>query len=325
MPATIPYGTPVRLPPWATIHRRKGPTSPTASTINLQAMPAPTASSSMGLASTSVSTPACDNFRDAISFRYKKPPPRNVIYLPNQMQIGQQLQTPSHAPVGGTMQQQQQVAGTAQQGAVGQAQQLGASEWQALLATQMLSQEQQQAVQPQVPTSTSADPIRYTTWGPKTVYYVDNLPSSEASKSGSKKKTSNRKAKKDKKKKKEEAEILYQRVILNGSEKMQTTEKIEVLGPEQGGGIKKMWVCVTRTEVVSVEKQIEEKDVEVESEDSDSESVESSEDEETDEEEELPKQKAKKKKEKGKKWVQVGAKEVKEEEEKEEPEKAGDS
>ncbi|CAO1604663.1 hypothetical protein XANCAGTX0491_008206 [Xanthoria calcicola] len=323
MPATIPFGTPVRLPPWATIRHRKGPTSATTSTISMQPMPAPTASSSMGLASTSVSTPACDNLRDAISFRYKKPPPRNVIYLPNQMHIGQQLQTPSQTPVAGTM-QQQQVAGTAQQGTVGQAQQLGASGWQALLATQTLPQEQQQAVQPQVPTSTSADPIRYTTWGPKTVYYVDNLPSSESSKSSSKKKKkSNRKAKKDKKKK-EEAEILYQRVILNGSEQMQTTEKIEVLGPEQGGGIKKTWICVTRTEVVSVEKQIEEKDVEVESEGSDSESEESSEDEETDEEEELEKQKAKKRKDKGKKRVQVAAKEVKEEEEKEELGDAGD-
>lgn len=236
------------------------------------------------------------------------------------MQIGQQLQTPSQAPVAGTMQQQQQVAGTAQQGTVGQAEQSG---WQALLATQTLPQEQQQAVQPQVPTSTNADPIRYTTWGPKTVYYVDNLPSSESSKSGSKKKTkSNRKAKKDKKK--GEAEILYQRVILNGSEQMQTTEKIEVLGPEQGGGIKKTWICVTRTEVVSVEKQVEEKDVEVESEESDSESEESSEDEETDEEVEVQKQKAKKRKDKGKKRVQVSAEEVKEEEEKEELGKAGD-
>lgn len=218
------------------------------------------------------------------------------------------------------MHQQQQVAGTAQQGTVGQAEQLG---WQALLATQTLPLEQQQAVQPQIPTSTSADPIRYTTWGPKIVYYVDNLPVSKSSKRGSKKKkTSNSKAKKDKKTKKGEAEILYQRVILNGSEQMQTTEKIEVLGPEQGGAIKKTWICVTRTEVVSVEKQVEEKDVEVESEDSDGESEESSEDEATDEEEELEKQKAKKRKDKGKKRVQVAAKEVREEEE--EVEKAGE-
>ena len=238
------------------------------------------------------------------------------------MQIGQQLETPSQAPVAGTMHQQQQVAWTAQQGTVGQAEQLG---WQALLATQTLPLEQQQAVQPQVPTSTSADPIRYTTWGPKIVYYVDNLPVSKSSKRGSKKKkTSNSKAKKDKKTKKGEAEILYQRVILNGSEQMQTTEKIEVLGPEQGGAIKKTWICVTRTEVVSVEKQVEEKDVEVESEDSNGESEESSEDEATDEEEELEKQKAKKRKDKGKKRVQVAAKEVREEEEKGEVGEAGD-
>ncbi|KAI4273736.1 MAG: hypothetical protein L6R38_006274 [Xanthoria sp. 2 TBL-2021] len=311
--------------PWVTTPHKTTPTTPTTSTNNTQPMPTPSTSSSMGLASTSDSTPACDNLRDAISFRYKKLPPRNVIYLPNQMQTGQQLQMPSQAPVAGIVQpQQQQVAGLAQQGIVGQAQQPGASGWQAPPVFQTLPQEQQQALQHQLPTSTSADPVRYTTWGPKTVYYVDNLPSSESSKSGSKKKKSNRKAKKNKEKKEED--IMFQKVILNGSEQMQTTEKIEVLGPEQGGGIKKTWVCVTKTEVVSVEKQVEEKDVVVESsddEESSSGSEDTSDDDGTDASEERQKQKVKKAKEKGGKGKQVAVREVREEKKKKkDPEKA---
>ncbi|KAI4263084.1 MAG: hypothetical protein L6R42_001751 [Xanthoria sp. 1 TBL-2021] len=287
-----------------TAPHRTTPTTPTTSTNNTQPMPTPTTSPSMGLASTSVSTLACDNLRDAISFRYKKPPPRNVIYLPDQMQIGQQLQMSSQAPVAGIVQPQQQ-----QQGIVGQAQQPGTSVCQAPPVFQTLHQEQQQAIQPQLPTSTSADPVRYTTWGPKTVYYVDNLPDSESSKSGSKKKKSNRKAKKNKEKKEEG--IMFQKVILNGSEQMQTSEKIEVLGPEQGGGIKKTWVCVTRTEVVSVEKQVEEKDVVVESSD-DEESSSGSED--TSDDDEPEKQKVKKAKHKGGERKQVAVREVRGEE-----------
>lgn len=194
----------------------------------------------------------------------------------------------SSAPVAGFVQpqqqqqQQQQIAGLPQQPGT-----------QAPPVFQTLPQEQQ-AIQPQLPTSTSADPVRYTTWGPKTVYYVDNLRSSESSKSGSKKKKSNRKAKKNKEK--EEEGIMFQKVILNGSEQMQTTEKVEVLGPEQGGGIKRTWVCVTRTEVVSVEKQVEEKHVVVESSD-DEESSSGSED--TSDDDEPEKQKVKKAKQKG--------------------------
>ncbi|KAL8765270.1 MAG: hypothetical protein Q9209_007592 [Squamulea sp. 1 TL-2023] len=121
-------------------------------------------------------------------------------------------------------------------------------------------QQQQQAPQPQLPTNMIADPVRHSTWGPKTVYYVDNLSESESSESGSKKKTNIiRKVKKDKE------DVKFQKVVLNGSEQMQTTEKTEVLGLEQGGGVRKTWVCQTTIVVVSVEKEVEGKDVVVES------------------------------------------------------------
>ncbi|KAL8926335.1 MAG: hypothetical protein Q9172_001844 [Xanthocarpia lactea] len=255
-------------------------------------------SSSTGPASTDVPTPAGDNLRSAINFRYKKPPPRNVIYFTPQLQAGQELQMRPQAPVAGAAQQQQQGAGVAPLP--------GISLWQAPGAFHALSQGHQQALQMQSPMTTFTDPVRYSTWGPKTVYYVDNLPDSHSSSSGRKKKRTKVGSRGAKKSKEKAPGIKFQRVILNGSEQMQTTERTEVLGPDQGGGIKKTWVCLTMTEVVSVEKEVEAKDVVVESDDEEggSGSEETSDEDmegETDTEEACRKQKVKKRKERERK------------------------
>ena len=246
------------------------------------------------------------------------------MYLPNQIQLGQQLQRPYQAWVPSNVQLQEKFQlQQQQQPAIGQAQyipgltqQLGTLMSQAppgLPVPSLPQQQQQQVLQAQLPTSASADPVRYTTWGPKTVYYVDNLPGSEVSKKGSSKKTSDKKGKQDKKK--TQKDINFQKVVLNGSEQMQTSEKIEVLGLEQGGGVRKTWVCVTRTEVVSVEKQVEEKDVVIESSNDEKSSSGSddipSDDEDTDKEERR-KKKGKMGKEKGGKRKQAKGKEAKE-------------
>ncbi|KAL9038361.1 MAG: hypothetical protein Q9180_003187, partial [Flavoplaca navasiana] len=287
-------------------HLRKAATPTKSTTTTKPTTTGHIMTSSIGNASPPMQTPAADNLRDAISFRYKKPPPRSVTYLPNQIQIGQQLQMPNQAPVAGASQpqaqpQQPQQLGIAQtQQFPGLTQQPVTSMGQAPLGLPVPSlpqqQQQQQVLQAQLPTSASADPVRYTTWGPKTVYYVDNLLDSEPSKKGSSKKKSNKKGKKDKKKTKED--IKFQRVTLNGSEQMQTTEKIEVLGLEEGGGVRRTWVCITRTEVVSVEKQVEEKDVVVESSD-DEESASGSDDSTSDDEKTDKEERRKKKGKKG--------------------------
>ncbi|KAL8900276.1 MAG: hypothetical protein Q9192_001148 [Flavoplaca navasiana] len=297
--------------------RKKRPAMPTTSTST----PKPTTTSHTY---PPMQTPAADNLRDAISFRYKKPPPRNVTYLPNQIQLGQQLQMPNQAPVAGASQPQaqpQQLGIAPTQQLPGLTQQPVTSMGQApsgLPVPSLPQQQQQQVLQAQLPTSASADPVRYTTWGPKTVYYVDNLLDSQPSKNGSSKKTSKKKGKKDKKKIKED--IKFQRVTLNGSEQMQTTEKIEVLGLEEGGGVRRTWVCITRTEVVSVEKQVEEKDVVVESSD-DEESTSGSDDSTSEDEKKDKKERRKKKGKKGKEkrgnHKQAKGKELKEAKEKE--------
>ncbi|KAL8670298.1 MAG: hypothetical protein Q9168_005153 [Polycauliona sp. 1 TL-2023] len=276
--ATVIHYPAHSLPHWAPAPHKGRPTTPTSSTVTTHTKPPMV--SSTGYPPPRMEIPAADNLRDAISFRSKKAIPRNVIYMPNyQMQSGQQLQMQPQAPVSGN----QQVPGLAQPS--------GTGVWQ---DSQTLPQppETLPATQSQMPISMSADPVRCITWGPKTVYYVDNLPESESeseSKKKQKKKTeSNEKAKKDKKKKKPKAEdIKFQQVVLNGNEQMQTTEKIEVPGPEKGGGIMKTWVCVTRTIITSVEKQIDEKDVVVESsagEESSSESEDTSSDDDAEEE-----------------------------------------
>lgn len=213
-------------------------------------------------ASTKMPTPAAENLYDALSFKSSKPPPRNVIFFPPQAQAVEQLQMPLQALAVGIVQQQQpQNSGPT----VGPSQQLDL--------------QQQQAVQNQLPMTSFADPVRYVSWGPKTLYYVDNLAAVESSKDKGKKKKRGKKKSGTQKAKKggKDEPVKFQKVILNGSEQLQTTEKTEVLGPDQGGGIKKTWICVTRIEVVSVEKEIEAKDVVLESED-ESESSEESED-----------------------------------------------
>ena len=222
--------------------------------------------------------------------------------MPNQVRLAQQLGIPQTQQLPGLTQQPVTSMGQVPSGLPAPS-----------LPQQQQQQQQQQVLQAQLPTSASADPVRYTTWGPKTVYYVDNLVDSEPSKKGSSKKTSRKKGKKDKTKTKED--IKFQRVTLNGSEQMQTTEKIEVLGLEEGGGVRRTWVCITRTEVVSVEKQVEEKDVVVESSDdekSTSGSDDSTSDDEKTDEEERRKKKGKKGKEKRGNRKQAKGKKLKE-------------
>ncbi|KAL9001291.1 MAG: hypothetical protein Q9169_000182 [Polycauliona sp. 2 TL-2023] len=276
---------------------------PTTTTSNTQ--PKPTMPSSIGHASSSMETPASDNLLDAITFPNKKPNPGYIMYMPSHTGTGQQPPVPSQAAGPSNVQSQQQVAGLAQQPAT--------AVWQ---DSQILPQPQEilPASQSQMPISMSADPVRCVTWGPKTLYYVDNLPDDKAGKKKkTQKKKSNGKTKKDKKDKQKEIEFVQ--VVLSGSEMMQTTEKVELLGPEEGGGIKKTWVSVTRATVVSVEKQVEAKDVVVESSDESSSESEdtTSDDEETTEEEERRKRKSRKEKGKGKekKPVKGKGKEVK--------------
>lgn len=111
------------------------------------------------------------------------------------------------------------------------------------------------------PTHTSADPVRYTNWGPKSLYFLqEHAPSSSKStkKQISKKSPSGGSKKREKEKDKEPT---FERVILSGSEEMQTTETTEVLGLNEGGGVKKTWVVRNTIVVVSVEKEVAGEDV----------------------------------------------------------------
>ncbi|KAL8689811.1 MAG: hypothetical protein Q9224_004556 [Gallowayella concinna] len=206
---------------------------PTVPPTNLTTHTQTMSSSLTAPASTKMPTPAADNLHSALSFRSKKKPPRNVVYFHPQTAIGPQ---PSQAPV---LQHAQQTAETPPQ---------------------------QEAAQVPNPMTTFADPVRYITWGPKTVYYTANLPKDDDGSSKSSKKEKKKKKRDARSGKAKKGNVMFEKVILNGSEQMQTTEKTEVLNPDQGGGIKRTWVCVTRTEVVSFEKEIEDKDVVVESE-----------------------------------------------------------
>ncbi|KAI4113267.1 MAG: hypothetical protein LQ338_008208 [Usnochroma carphineum] len=89
-------------------------------------------------------------------------------------------------------------------------------------------------------TFTSADPVRYITWGPRTVYYA-HTPSSKST---------------SKKKGKENGGAKFEKVVLNGSEEVQTTETTEVLGPREGGGVRRTWVVRSVMTVVGVEREV---------------------------------------------------------------------
>lgn len=121
----------------------------------------------------------------------------------------------------------------------------------------------------QNPSHTITDPIRYVTLGPQTIFYVSDASSADSAAKGSKSKHhggGGGGGKKD-----GAAVKKFEKVTLRGREQMQTTEKTEILPLEQGGGVRRTWVCVTRQEVVSEEIPVEGKDVVAES-DGDSES-----------------------------------------------------
>ncbi|KAL8828461.1 MAG: hypothetical protein Q9170_006590, partial [Blastenia crenularia] len=102
------------------------------------------------------------------------------------------------------------------------------------------------------PASVSTDPTRYVSWGPKTVFYATSPSTSKSSKGSSKSKSKSKKKQVEKHNEKvdedevEEAaaggEMRFEKVVLNGSEEVQTTETTEVLSPEEGGGVKRTWV-----------------------------------------------------------------------------------
>ncbi|KAL8804670.1 MAG: hypothetical protein Q9200_005728 [Gallowayella weberi] len=177
-------------------------------------------STSTAPASTNMPTPAADNLHSALSFRSKNKPPRNVAFFHPQTPIEELASQAGFAQ----SQQSPQTAGTVPN-----------------------------------PMTSFADPVRYISWGPKTLYYTDYLPEQHVST-----KSSNSKKKKRSKKGKG-GNVKFEKVVLNGSERMQTTEKTEVLSAAEGGGVRKTWVCVTRVEVVGLEKEVEVGDVAIES------------------------------------------------------------
>ncbi|KAL8998871.1 MAG: hypothetical protein Q9188_006010, partial [Gyalolechia gomerana] len=140
-------------------------------------------------------------------------------------------------------------------------------------------QQQQQQQTPQGegnnnPRSTTADPVKYVTWGPKTVFYaVSSSPSQSSSSSSSssskdkkkKHRVSKWKGKKDKAGA-DEQDIKFEQWTFNGSEEVQTTETTEILGLEEegGGGVKRTWVLTSKTVVVAVERGVDAKEVVVE-------------------------------------------------------------
>lgn len=102
---------------------------------------------------------------------------------------------------------------------------------------------------------TQADDIRFTTWGPKTVFFVKD-PSSSADKKGGgggEKKTHDEAEKKTR----------FEKVVFTGSEEVQTTETTEAL-LEGGGAVKRTWVVVSRVVVQAVEREVERNEVVVE-------------------------------------------------------------
>ncbi|KAI4258676.1 MAG: hypothetical protein LQ352_001102 [Teloschistes flavicans] len=204
---------------------------PTGSTAD----PAVSATLALVLSSPSLPTPAADSLYERLDFKSKKKPPHSVQFLPAQAQVPSVPFDPQ--PAGQPPLVLEPAPGGAQQAN---------------------------------PSHSITDPVRYVSWGPKTVYYVSDDPthkgsSSSSSKHGSSSSSSSHLTQKSKGKK--DRGHRFEKVRLRGREQMQTTEKTEMLPLEQGGGIRRTWVSVTRLEVVSEETQVEEKDVVVESSD----------------------------------------------------------
>ncbi|KAL9585343.1 MAG: hypothetical protein Q9212_001574, partial [Teloschistes hypoglaucus] len=186
-----------------------------------------TTTTSASLFSSPLPTPAADNLYERLSFESKKKSPQNVQFLP----ANAQAPSVSFDP---------QPAGVSSESAA--------------------ASEQQQTN----PSHTITDPVRYVTWGPKTIFYVSDASSTDhAPSSSSSKHTGAQKGKKDGS---AAAVKKFEKVTLRGREQLQTTEKTEILPLEQGGGIRRTWVAITRLEVVSEELAVEGKDVVAESE-----------------------------------------------------------
>ncbi|KAL8703085.1 MAG: hypothetical protein Q9201_003722 [Fulgogasparrea decipioides] len=199
-------------------------------------------------------TVAAENLAEALNFNSKKKLLRTVTLLPAQPQFPSQPATQVQAPpqLGAAVQgpallQQQSSQPVQTLGPVSFDPQLG---WEGPTISQPLQGQQGN------PTNTFTDPVRHVSWGPRTIYYVTNTstPSSKRKKHSKRSKKSSSKE-----------DVRFEKVVLHGSEQMQTTEKTEILGPEQGGGVRKTWICVTRMVVVSEEREVEAKEVMVES------------------------------------------------------------
>ncbi|KAL8917124.1 MAG: hypothetical protein Q9208_008163 [Pyrenodesmia sp. 3 TL-2023] len=182
-------------------------------------------------------TPAADNLADVLDFQTKEKIPSTVTFLPAPPPPPRPA--PSQPPPLGPaaqLPQQPQLPGLAGIGGVGG---FGSNN----------------------PTHTSADPVRYTNWGPKTLYFLKDASEPSSSKPTKKRISKKSSSGGSKKKEEKEKEPIFERVILSGSEEMQTTETTEVLGLNEGGGVKKTWVLRNTVVVMSVEKEVTGEDV----------------------------------------------------------------
>lgn len=100
------------------------------------------------------------------------------------------------------------------------------------------------------------------TWGPKTVFFIRGVDEGAESKRRGKKSARKRKSKKDD----DDDGVRFEKVVLHGSEEMQTTERTEVLGLSEGGGVRRTWVVTCKVVVVAVEREVEGRDVRLEGE-----------------------------------------------------------
>ncbi|KAL8774211.1 MAG: hypothetical protein Q9194_004080, partial [Teloschistes cf. exilis] len=209
------------------------PANSSSSTANPPVVASGTTASA-SLFSSSLPTPAADNLYERLSFKSKKKPPENVQFLPANAQISS-VSFDSQQPAG----------------------------------QPPLVPEPAPSLQPN-PSHTITDPVRYVTWGPKTVFYVSDASTTPAaSKSSSSKHIASSHAHKSSTSSTSKIDgggAKFEKATLCGREQLQTTEKTEILPLEQGGGVRRTWIAITRIEVVSEEISVEGKDVVAESE-----------------------------------------------------------
>ncbi|KAI4107505.1 MAG: hypothetical protein L6R37_001607 [Teloschistes peruensis] len=209
------------------------PANSSSSTANPPVVASGTTTSA-SLFSSSLPTPAADNLYERLSFKSKKKPPENVQFLPANAQISS-VSFDSQQPAGQTPLVPEPVP----------SQQLNSSH-------------------------TITDPVRYVTWGPKIVFYVSDSSTTPAAESSSSSKhigsSHAHKSSSTATSKKDGGGAKFEKATLRGREQLQTTEKMEILPLERGGGVRRTWVAITRIEVVSEEISVEGKDVVAESE-----------------------------------------------------------